>query len=81
LEHLVDPLKEHPTPASPRSIITRAQKGDILLSPTQQTKSGSGVGMLLYLVKHSFLDISNAVPELSKVSHAANLAHSSPINF
>jgi hypothetical protein len=32
---------------------------------------GSGVGMLLYLVKHSRPDISNAVPELSKMMSGA----------
>jgi hypothetical protein len=31
--------------------------------------------MLLYLVKHSRLDIANAVRELSKVADGANLAH------
>ena len=30
----------------------------------------SGVGMLLYLVKHSCLDIANAVCEVSKVLNA-----------
>jgi hypothetical protein len=45
------------------------------LTPEQQTKYRSGVGMLLYLVKHSRPDISNAVRELTKVSDGATPAH------
>jgi hypothetical protein len=33
------------------------------------------VGMLLYLVKHSSFDISNAVRELSKAADGATMAH------
>jgi hypothetical protein len=53
----------------------RPEKGDPLLTPEQQTKYRSGVGMLLYLVKHSRPDISNAVRELTKVLDGATLAH------
>jgi hypothetical protein len=41
------------------------------LTPEQQTKYRSGDGMLLYLVKHSSPDISNAVRELTKVLDGA----------
>jgi hypothetical protein len=51
------------------------EKGDHVLSPKYQTKYRSGVGMLLYLVKHSRLDISNAVRELTKVLDGAANAH------
>jgi hypothetical protein len=38
-----------------------------LVSPEDQALYQSGVGMLLYLVKHSRPDIANVVQELSKV--------------
>jgi hypothetical protein len=52
----------------------RHEKGDPLLTPEQQTKYRSGVGMILYLVKHSRPDISNAVRELTKVLDKATPA-------
>jgi hypothetical protein len=63
------------TPEAPRTHISRPKKGDTLISATDQSKFRSGVGMLLYLVKHSRLDIANAVRELSKVADGANHAH------
>jgi hypothetical protein len=51
------------------------EKGDDILFPTDQTKYHSGVGMLLYLAKHSRPDISNAVSELTKVLDGATNAH------
>jgi hypothetical protein len=53
----------------------RPEKGDNVLSPKDQTKYHSCVGMLLYLVKHSRPDISNAVRELTKVLDGATNAH------
>jgi hypothetical protein len=41
----------------------------------QQTKYRSGVGMLLYLVKHTRFDIVNSVRELSKLADGAPIAH------
>ena len=41
---------------------------------TPGTPYHSGVGMLLYLVKHSHPDIANTVRELSKVLDGANMA-------
>ena len=63
------------TPASPRTTILRPQEGDNKISPAEQTIFRSGVGMLLYLVKHSRPDISNAVRELSKVADGATPGH------
>jgi hypothetical protein len=40
-----------------------------------ETKYCSGVGLLLYLVKHSRPDISNAERELTKVLEGATNAH------
>jgi hypothetical protein len=63
------------TPGAPKYVVLRPEKGDPLLTPEQQTKYRSGVGMLLYLVKHSLPDISNAVRELTKVLDGATSAH------
>jgi hypothetical protein len=48
---------------------------DPLISVEDQKQYRSGVGMLLYLVKHSRPDIANAVRELSKVADGATAAH------
>jgi hypothetical protein len=72
---LVESLKEFKTPAPPRSMVKRPDKEDILITVEQQTKFRSGVGMLLYLVKHSRFDIANSVRELSKVADGATIAH------
>jgi hypothetical protein len=40
------------TPSAPKTVVMRHEKGDNVLSPKDQTKYHSGVGMLLYLVKH-----------------------------
>ena len=63
------------TPAGPKTVIMRPEKGDPLISSVEQTTYRSGVGMLLYLVKHSRPEISNAVRELSKVGDGATKAH------
>jgi hypothetical protein len=45
------------------------------LHPDQQFKYRSGVGMLMYLVKHSRRDIANAIQELTTVLDGATDAH------
>jgi hypothetical protein len=55
------------TPGAPKTVVMHPEKGDNVLSPKDQTKYCSGVGVLLYLVKHSRPDISNAVRKLTKV--------------
>jgi hypothetical protein len=72
---LVESLKDFETLAPPQTIIKRPDKDDTLLSPDQQTKFRSGVGMLLYLVKHSCFDIANSDRELSKVADGATISH------
>jgi hypothetical protein len=56
-------------------MVIRPRPGDPLISKDDQSKYRSGVGMLLYLVKHSRPDISNAVRELSKVCDGATECH------
>ena len=72
---LVKDMRVYKTPAAPRTNIQRPEAGDILISPEDQTKFRSGVGMLLYLVKHSRPDIANSVRELSKVADGATKDH------
>ena len=45
------------------------------LGTEEQTEYRSGVGSLLYLLKHSCPDLSNSVRELSKVMDGANRNH------
>ena len=46
-----------------------------LISDEEQSEFRSGVGSLLYLLKHSKPDLSNSVHELTKVMDGANKAH------
>ena len=63
------------TPAAPKTVIVRPEKDMPLISPANQSQYRSGVGMLLYLVKHSRPDLANAVRELTKVLDKATIAH------
>ena len=73
--HMIQTDQVYPTPASPKTMCMRPQEGDPLITPEEQTVFRSGVGMLLYLVKHSRPDIANAVRELSKVADGATPGH------
>jgi hypothetical protein len=63
------------TPAGPKTTITCPEKEDKFISKKEQTIYRSGLGMLLYLVKHSRPEISNAVRELCKVGDSATYGH------
>ena len=63
-------MQTYATPGAPHQGITRPIH-DRLLSPDEQREFRSGVGMLLYLVKHSRPDIANATRELAKVMDGA----------
>jgi hypothetical protein len=63
------------TPGAPKTVIMRPDPNDPMISKEMQTKYRSGVGMLLYLVKHSRPNLANAVRELSKVLDGATEAH------
>jgi hypothetical protein len=59
------------TPAAPRLIVMRPVKDvDPTIHPDRQFKYRLGVGMLMYLGKHSRPDIANATRELTKVDGA-----------
>ncbi len=63
------------TPGAPKTTVARPQPGDPLISASSQSMYRTGVGMLLYLVKYSRPEISNAVRELSKVLDGATECH------
>jgi len=73
--NLIEESRSFNTPAGPKTVIMRPQEGDPLISDEDQSRYHSGVGMLLYLVKHSRPDIANAVRELSKVGDGATEGH------
>jgi hypothetical protein len=72
---LIKNTRSYKSPAAPKTLIMRPKEGFPLISPADQLKYRSAVGMLLYLVKHSRPDISNSVRELSKVADGATEAH------
>ena len=68
-------MQEYEMPAGSGEHIKRPDEDEPKIGPEEQRKYRSGVGMLLYLVKFSRPDISNAVRELSKVMDGATPAH------
>jgi transposase InsO family protein len=71
---LVKTSQKYRTPGTPGQGVLRPKEGDERITDEDQSLYRSGVGMLLYLVKHSRPDISNAVRELSKSMDGASLA-------
>ena len=63
------------TPAAPGIHVIRPLSEEEKLGTEEQTEYRSGVGSLLYLLKHSRPDLSNSVCELSKVMDGANKNH------
>jgi hypothetical protein len=73
----VTSLQKYRTPETPGQEIVRPikdEQSEPLVSSEDQALYRSGVGMLLYLVKHSRPDIANVVRELSKVMDGATPA-------
>ena len=68
-------MKEYEIPASAGTHLIRCNEEEETLSEDEQKEFRSGVGSLLYLLKHSRPDLSNCVRELSKVMDRANKAH------
>ena len=68
-------LQEYKTPMGAGQVILRPMDKDELLDNKTQTEYRSGVGMLLYLLKHSRPDLSNSVRELTKVMDGATKGH------
>ena len=66
-------MQEYGMPAGSGEHIKRPDEGEPTLERSEQTVYRRGVGLLLYLVKFSRPDISNAVRELSKVMDGATI--------
>ena len=64
-------LRHYETPMSAGYSVIRPKDKTEVVSEIEQQKYRSGVGSLNYLVKHSRLDLSNAVRELAKVLDGA----------
>ena len=64
---LVNKLPIYKSPGTPHNGIRRPTAEDPEMSKDEHKTYRSGVGMLLYLVKHSRPDIANSTRELSKV--------------
>jgi hypothetical protein len=65
-------LRKYKMPAPTGEIITRPETEEELINQEDQKKFRSGVGSLLFLIKYSRPDISNAVRGLSKVMDGAS---------
>ena len=63
------------TPGTPRFIVRRLENKEDKVNTEDHETYRSGVGTLLYLMKHSRPDISNPVRELSKTMDAPAPAH------
>ena len=63
------------TPSTPNFKLTRVKEGEGVLTIIEQTMYRCGVGILLYLVKHTRQDLANAIRELSKAMYIANYLH------
>ena len=62
---LIKGLQSYKTPSAPGGAVIKNHEGPVVDKDKHKTYR-SGVGMLLYLVKHSRPDIANGVRELSK---------------
>jgi hypothetical protein len=71
---LVEKLQKYCTPGTPGYGVVRPKEGNAKVTTEEQAMYRSGVGMLLYLAKHSRPDIANVVRELSKVMDGATPA-------
>ena len=69
---LVEKLRVCKTPGTPGYGVSRPTDDEQMISMAEQSLYRSGIGMLLYLVKHSRPDIANAVRECTKVLDGAS---------
>ena len=63
----VSNLPRYATPGTPNMGIVSPKEGEKTEDAEKQSRYRSGVGMLMYLIKHSRPDIANAVREMTKV--------------
>ena len=68
-------MGKYKVPSGPGYVAVRPKEDSVKLSDELQKKFRSGVGTLLYLVKHSRPDIANSVREHAKVMDGATKYH------
>jgi len=66
-------LKNYATPGTPGQTISWPKEGDPVMDEEMSTSYRSDVGMLLYLLKHSRIDLGNPVRELTKAMKSPTL--------
>ena len=66
-------MRKYESPVSTGYAVVRPVEGEPILSEEMQTRYRSGIGILMFLIKYSRPDISNAVKELSKVNDGATI--------
>ena len=69
---LVHEVWSHKTLGTPKFLMVRPMEENEKILTEDQQEYQSGVGMLLYLVKHSCPDLANRTRELSKAKNFAN---------
>ena len=74
-EEDIEDLKSREMSFGSNNRITRPKEGEKLISKEEQTRYRSGISMLLYLVKYSRPDLSNAVRELSRANSGTTSDH------
>jgi len=67
--------KQAMTPRTPNFKLKRVIEGEGVLNAVEQILYRCGVGILLYLVKHTRPDLANAIRELSKAMDIGNYVH------
>jgi len=68
-------VKEYESPMGSNVSILHPKEQDKLITGEMQKRYRSGVGSLIYLVKHTRPNLSNSVRELAKVLDSATEAH------
>ncbi len=76
----IENMRTYETPASSGTHVISCDGDEAKQSDEEQFEFRSGVGSLLYLLKHSRPDLSNSVHELLKVMDGANKSHQKAFN-
>ena len=70
----VKSLQKYKTAGTPGSGLVRAESEEAKIAPEQHSRYRTGVGMLLYCIKHSRPDVANPIRELTKCLDGATPA-------
>ena len=73
-EEEIKGMRKYQTPGTPGFRIVEPTDDEPILESDMQSRYRTGVGMLMYLIKHSRPDIMNACRELTKVLGTCTIA-------